>query len=141
MVVQRHIKPKATDSFCMYTAGFFDGEGSIQLTTRLLKKGECHALIVEVGNTKSTVIYTIAGEFDALEFVHTSDKSTNPKANKFTYLRLFGDNAIYFLQMLYPYLIIKKHHAEVAFLFHKSNTTEEKHGLFLEMKILNKRGK
>lgn len=98
-----------------YIAGFFDGEGTIQIKYRLLRyKGRPDAkyavfeMLLSVAQVDKT----------PLRFMQESyGGSIRTDKNGVSSLRFTGENARTFLAVITPHLIVKREEAEVALKF------------------------
>ncbi len=98
-----------------YIAGFFDGEGCVNLKvftkTSGKQKGQiCSEMTIEVSNNDFSVLKFINERFNGritkrydLKHPHT--------------LRMESKKAVHFLQNIYPYLITKKEQARIGIEF------------------------
>ena len=95
-----------------YLAGFFDGEGCIQLVNRVTKEGK--------QRSNMSVVITQAN-LDILHDIELRYKGSiyelKKTPNKCWQLVLSASNALEFLQDVVPYLIIKKEQALLAIEF------------------------
>src|ERR1700736_2301656 len=97
-----------------YTAGFFDGEGCVNIA-RYLKRGRpYHTLAVIFTNT----------DFQALEWLQrrwggnlSKPIQFNARHRPYRDLRLSAGPALPLLQAMLPYLIVKKSQGEIALAF------------------------
>lgn len=95
-----------------YLAGFFDGEGCVNITTR--GKSKQVALRVMIVNTDPTILQEIQQVYGGF--------LSKPRINKrgwkaFRQLTFVGDSAVGLLSTLLPFLRIKKRQAELAIEF------------------------
>ena len=117
----RYDKPTLTlsDIEKSYIAGFLDGEGSISLTATKRKSGRCNYTVrICIGNTNFDVMTWISERVDKpLEPVDLPRIDRRGIRLNMAFYRLviqdFGAIEV-LLQMLLPYLIVKKHQAELA---------------------------
>lgn len=103
---------------CAYVAGFFDGEGCIQIAKTSSMSVSNHVvgglgLIVNVVNTNLEVIRSIQEKFGGTLIPKSDRRRTRPAY----YLVFSGKNAAWFLHCLLPYLIVKRKQAEAALVF------------------------
>ncbi len=97
-----------------YTAGIIDGEGSIGLYIHR-GKGD-YVLRVEVGNTNEWLIQWLKFAFGGSTRLH----SGQPENHKPLWCwQIQGVKALGFLELVYPYLRLKKPQAGVAIEFQK----------------------
>ena len=103
-----------------YTAGFFDGEGCVNIA-RYLKRGRpYHALAIVFTNTN----------FQVLDWLHQRwgghltkpTQPSNPRHRPSRNLWLSAGPARPLLLAMLPYLIIKKHEVELALEFIESRS-------------------
>lgn len=94
-----------------YLAGFFDGEGSINITTRKRKHFAVeHTLSIAIGQKDGKTLDWIKDEFGGN--IHTVKRDG-------TYFWYTSNQKAYeVLKILYPYLKYKKHQAELALRFY-----------------------
>ena len=114
-----------------YIAGFFDGEGYVTISKASSK---CHSgseywLVVSMANTHKGVLDEIQKLIGGNVIFHKGDKGCKHHYR----LTLYSKRAYEFLMLVYPYLIVKKREAEVAFRYHSRNRTHRgPKGLTLE---------
>ena len=97
-----------------YTAGFFDGEGCVNIA-RYLKRGRpYHCLAIIFTNT----------DFQVLDWLHqrwggylTKPTQDSPRHRPVRNLRFSAGPALPLLRAMLPYLIIKKSQVEIALEF------------------------
>jgi len=101
--------------FLAYVAGFVDGEGCISLTLKRNKDYFTVHVKIIIANTNFAIIKLLKEKFGGY-IGHQKGV-----ANKRTVynLQLSYNRAIVFLEKIYPYLIIKRKQAELAFEFYK----------------------
>ena len=95
-----------------YAAGIVDGEGSIAISGRLKT-----ALFVTVSNSDPRVCIWLKERYGG--FVYQSPgRIRNGKQTRIIYQwRCASATAGQFLKIIYPYLVIKKEQAEIAFAY------------------------
>jgi len=95
-----------------YIAGFVDGEGSVGLTN---PRGTCSSVIVQLVNTNSEVMYYINACLPGRMYVQA-------RPGRKVIYRLYwqGQDAITVLELLLPYLVVKRRIAELALEFWRS---------------------
>jgi hypothetical protein len=112
-----YLNENISEKDLIYAAGFFDGEGTVQLNRyKRNKKGDaCYRLCVSVSNTKKEVIDWFKETFGTgcVHPIRKFKKGGNPGWRWLLYSR----RASKFLQMIYPYLKVKKDDAEIGILF------------------------
>ena len=133
------------DTELAYLAGFFDGEGTIYIQKHN-KKNKFHMrLEVSITNTS----YEVVSLFCVLGHSHHSiySNKTIPNSRLIHRIRFSGIDTIKkVLVAIYPYLFLKKRHAELIIRFcniHKKYSrilTTEELAIYTELKKLNKRG-
>ncbi len=104
-----------------YIAGIVDGEGCIGIYHRLDTKGNrSYQLCVQVGNTDKALIEWLHKSFGAYmyEHKHYSCEKIKRKLPSFVWT-IVGNQALSFLEIVHPYLRIKKEQAEIAIGFQK----------------------
>lgn len=133
-----------------YAAGIFDGEGHLsiekQSSNGIQRKKDYYTLRLIISNTSLQLINWL------LIYTNGSKQVCKKKVgHKQCYkVVLFGDNLFNFLLQVYPYLIVKKPIADIAFEFRKTvgktswNVSEEtlaiRLDLYLKAKQINKAG-
>jgi intein/homing endonuclease len=120
------IRGKHSSLKLAYLAGFFDGEGTICITRWRNKRNKSnswqHALYIRVVGTKSEIIEIFNHSF-----------SPHRKVVIHKYRKDFlsydwgcaGRNALKFLEIIYPYLKLKKLQAKLAIEFQKKKMNEK----------------
>ncbi len=99
-----------------YMAGFFDGEGCINLARRT-KRGKRCRIHISISNTNEWVIQWFHFNFGG-SIVFEDRTSENPNwQNVWRWSITSGQQALRFLQAISPYLILKKPQAELAVKF------------------------
>lgn len=133
-----------------YLAGFLDGEGHIsielQRANNINRKKDYYSLRIVISNTNIEVITWLKKTFGGNFY---KDKKIDGMKITYRY-RLFGDQLYQVLKACYPYLIVKKYHAELLFKFRETvgktgwNVSDEtlnlRKSLYLDMKRINKPG-
>lgn len=118
-----------------YLGGFFDGEGCISIV-----KGKNHlgntqySLRVIVSNTNDYVLQLYKFSFGGRIRKRKHDK---PKWRDCYSWELSSTQAYDFLKCLYPYLVIKKAEADLAFEFQENQSTYEGSNVKLNDKELS----
>lgn len=128
-----------------YTAGIIDGEGCISIIKNTTYRHKlCRFyLSVSVGNTNEWLILWLKDAYGG-SIVQTPPKKVQHKP--VLSWRVSGKLAIEFLELIAPYLQLKKLQAEVAIKFQKRKKSGFKPNMVLEeadhilMASLNKRG-
>lgn len=110
-----------------YIAGFFDGEGNINIykidtdnnTNVQQRKCPKYELTVAIYNTDKEIMDWLHSVFGGYLQVRNSKNTTNHKQEwKESYTqKLTSNQALEFLNLVYPYLRVKKKQAEVAMKF------------------------
>jgi hypothetical protein len=98
-----------------YMAGFFDGEGCINIT--ICGKNRQTVLRVYVVNTDKDILLKIQSKFGGR--LYHSDKGNNKGWKTFRCLDWRGPHAIKLLQSIYPHLLLKRPQADLAFKFYE----------------------
>ena len=164
MKSQYIIKTDVDKEICIYAAGLFDGEGSVVIAKKKPRKPTqrtTYELSVGVGVCDKEAMDRIGDEFGASPFLKNR---TKPKGKEYWSdyhsIQLHGNNAIRFLQQIYPYLRLKAKQADLAFEFQKrmngkhsrtgghlglgnplkEEELEIRHEMYLKMLELNRRG-
>ena len=109
-----------TEAQKAYLAGFFDGEGCIHIArysidTKRRGKSPFFQLSLILGNTDKTILEHIRSIFGAGNIQCTKGK--NDKTRSYYQWRIHGRKALEFLELLKPYLILKKEEAALAIEF------------------------
>ena len=132
-----------------YTAGIVDGEGTIGIYRIPHKNGKAsYILQVFVGNTNEWLIQWLRFAFGGSIVYRPSLEDSNHKPS--WVWRLTANKALRFLNLVYPYLRLKKPQADLAIKFQSPrlgqghHPTEEQRAVEEAQKIimhgLNKRG-
>ena len=114
-----------------YVAGFFDGEGCIQLCYSGMSRAtsvlaSVH-LMIQVSNNDKPILDRIQGWLGGRVVARTMAKK-KPQHKQCYYLVISGRKAAQFLNVLLPYLHVKRKQAEAAILF-----SETLHGPWKEL--------
>ncbi len=165
MKSQYNIKTDVNKDTCIYTAGLFDGEGSVVIAKKKPRRPTqkmTYELSVGVGVCNKEAMNKLGSEFGALPYLKNRTKPEGKSYwSDYYYLQLHGNNAIRFLHQIYPFLRIKAKQADLAFEFQKrvnakhsrlgghagkgnplkDGELEIRHQMYLKMLELNKRGK
>jgi len=133
-----------------YTASAIDCEGCIRLSKekdRATKNGYCYRLIVEVDNTNEVLGKFLQDNFGGWIYPKPNKKKPN---HKILYQWIIDrGNASTLLKAVLPYLLLKRHQAELAIAFQSRRKvgvalTEAEKIMddkdYEAMRILNKRG-
>jgi hypothetical protein len=132
-----------------YLAGIIDGEGAIYIVDK-----PNFNLYIEIDNTNELLMTWLGEKLGERVYPRNPIKKTleGYLVKKQFGIRISGDEAKELLKLIYPYLIIKKGHADVALSFPvhtkklgMSRSMSEKERLqqalcYLRMKKLNERG-
>jgi len=106
-----HLKGKA---LLAYVAGIIDGEGSIGLHKNTQKKNPSYTVTVYVGNTNEWLIQFLKMQFGG--YITTSSQP-NPRAKPIWRWEIRARKAYKFLELILPYLQMKRPQAELAIEF------------------------
>ncbi len=110
----------SNDLTLAYTAGLFDGEGSVVIGVGKTRAGSpLHWLQVQITSTDRSVIEWLREEFGG----HISSNSRSKLANGHRPCwawRVMSNQAKNFLELLLPHLKVKKRQAELAIAFQNS---------------------
>jgi hypothetical protein len=98
-----------------YTAGFFDGEGCINIARYLQRGRPYHTLAVIFTNTNFEVLHWLQRRWGGNVQLHPKPK--NPRWRRSAVLWLSAGPAKPLLTAMLPHLIIKKAEAEIALEF------------------------
>ncbi len=133
-----------------YVAGIFDGEGHLSIEKQSAngkeRKHDYYTLRIVIANTNLELIDWLVTKFNG-----SKQKCKKYEGYKQGYkFLLFGEKLFGFLVNIYPYLIVKKPIADVAFEFRKTvgktgwyvskETLAIRHDLYLKAKQINKPG-
>jgi hypothetical protein len=130
-----------------YAAGFFDGEGTVGID-RFRDHGYAsyrYRLRVRIPNTNAQVVQWFKDNFGGS--IADQKKSGNRKPQ--TIWSTSGNNALQFIKMISPYLLVKQPAAKVAIQYQENiqlqsrmsdSERNRRESLYLEMKQLNRRG-
>ena len=135
-----------------YIAGFFDGEGHFGIKA---PRAQHMYPILTVTNTHLGVILLIKEALERWDVVvgRVLDFPGRSGRNHKDAFRIIissrADNVVKFLDIILPYLIVKSEQAELIIQFcklrmanHSSKTFEdEEYSIYLQVKMLNRRGK
>lgn len=94
-----------------YVAGFFDGEGCVTF----LKNGKAIYVTAHLTNNDRRVLDEMHEKYGGC--VYTRLRNGDPRRKTTYSWQVSGTKAIAFLREIYPYLVIKKPQAEVAFFW------------------------
>lgn len=112
-----------------YLAGLFDGEGSISIGKRAIKKYPgvfSYRLEMLLTNTHLDSLYRIQKEIGGYVYVR---KLVEPRRKPLGYIRWENTRAVEILNELLPYLKIKLAHAKLAIDFVQTKTRTRLDGL------------
>lgn len=136
-----------------YAAGIIDGEGCIRLTKRGAAGGKGfrvgqYTLTLEVTNTDKQIIDWLVGKFGG-SVSHTGVNHRENRKEKWHW-RVAANKALYALDAIFPYLIIKRRQAKLGRRFQRyaqypgraaTPRVQALHERFYqELRVLNKRG-
>lgn len=97
-----------------YTAGIIDGEGSISLLRGESRPVQYFGLAVQVGSTTEWLLLWLESEYGGHIYKFNGNRPKSKPAWKW---RINGKFALEFLELIVPYLHIKKPQAELAIKF------------------------
>lgn len=102
-----------------YFSGFFDGEGCVYLHRKLRgEKQPSYKLQVQIGSTYFPILEWIQNTWGFGRITKESyEKRTNRKPTWFWVVH--GDKALFVIETIFPYLIIKKSDAQVGISFQR----------------------
>jgi hypothetical protein len=98
-----------------YFAGFFDGEGSAGIAehkSKSCKRGYCHELMIQISNSNKTVLLSFQQYFGGS--ICPFKAPLNLPMWRWT---ISSKKALYFLELLLPFLKVKKHQAQLGISF------------------------
>lgn len=125
-----------------YTAGIIDGEGSIQIRKNHYKTAagikESYCLRVRVVNTDKVLIDWLVRVYGGNTYEDCRKASKNEK-HLFDW-NMHSNAAYSFLQQVYPFLVIKRKQAQVAFDFMCREWYDTGESHYVEMRELNRKG-
>jgi len=121
-----------TNEYLSYIAGLFDGEGSVSI--RHNKHTGQHALHVRIAQNIEPVLRSIANNFGFEKCLYKDKEYPKYKAKRIMWRFILGNKkAAQFLNLIYPYLIIKRKQAEIGLKFqemlHSGISQDEKNRL------------
>lgn len=143
----------------IYLAGFFDGEGGLSIFKRRpigRRVNFVYYVILDIRNTNLEVLSWVKNT-TGFGSICKSDNSSKGWKDSYRWYSTTGQ-AVSILKEIYPYLKIKKGHAEVVLEFQELMDTQHKiqprgrgakvpseflslrESLYLKLKVLNKRG-
>jgi len=110
------MKPNKDDALLAYIAGFFDGEGSVVILSRLQErsKNPTYSLIVSIANTVLKPLRMLHSVYGGV--MHKAGKVV-PRQKQVYHWRLNGKRAADFLTDIRHFLIIKKRQALIGIDF------------------------
>lgn len=148
------IRGKVSTLSIQYIAGFFDGEGSINIyhikPNKWRRKNEGYEFSVYIHNTDKKIIDLFQGQFGG--YVNVRKRKTEKWKDGYDW-KLSSVQAKNFLKRIYPFLLIKKERARIVIEFQE--VKEQKRYRFGEnpkevldfyelcyqkMRLLNKKG-
>lgn len=100
-----------------YVAGLFDGEGSVYITlhrSKWCRRKQRMDLCCSLNLTNRRTIDYLASIFPSTIVVEPSRRSNRRTTYRW---RLYSKRACDFLREIYPYMVLKKNQADVAFKF------------------------
>jgi hypothetical protein len=104
--------PKMTETDNAYAAGILDGEGSIAISGRAKT-----ALCIYVGNSDPRMCVWLKERYGG-SIYQSPSRIRNGKSTRIMYQwQLASASAGAFLKAVYPYLVIKKEQADIAFAY------------------------
>jgi len=112
---------KLTEAQKAYLAGFFDGEGCIHIGTyppgvySASTISPFHQLSIMLGNTNKLILEHICSLLSAGNIQRVEGK--NSRTRPYYQWRIHGRKALEFLELIKPYLILKKKEAALAIEF------------------------
>lgn len=132
-----------------YIAGFFDGEGSVTIPMSSFKWRSSACLSISMVNTNLEILELISGTIGGnIGPPHLMGGNRKPIYS----IRWFSWDAAMVLDMLYPYLVVKRRQAEIGIKYQETfcnvytsnglplNIKEERIALGRELGKLNKKG-
>ena len=159
-------KPKPSNNgggtFIIWLAGFMDGEGSISVCRATIHRAKreinpIHTVAVDIYNTNYEILKRIKDEFGIGKVQTYSAKNRLTGGKPVYHWRATRRQALPLLQMVYPYLILKKEQAYLAIKLQQHIMCYGKNKpwgysidpkelafrdeVYFKMKTLNKKGK
>jgi len=131
--LKKNTRPEQKETDWAYLAGIIDGEGTIriklhrQFYPHLNKKYERCYVELSVANTDIR-LHAWLKEFFGGRINEDRSKRKHAGWSRCWHWSLSCSSAVHALERCYPYLVIKKHHAEVAFAFQKTVCRPGQHG-------------
>ncbi len=126
-----------------YFAGLFDGEGSISIAKYQGKNNRTPVFLLSVVITQSNQDFLQLWQtrFAIGSIYEHTKRFNNPKWSKYFDWRLTSVNALVLLEVLLPYLILKREEANIAIEFQKikSSTRHGGKGYTTPQEITDKR--
>ena len=110
--------PEITKDDAIYLAGLIDGEGCITITDSKSTSGKPnYALRLLLGNTHEGIMHWYAEVTSGV--LKFRDKSSKGKGANWWEVRLSSNHAAHIIEIIAPYLKIKRAQAEVALEFQR----------------------
>ncbi len=103
---------KLTREQLAYIAGFFDGEGCVHIGGR--RQNTSYNLEVNISNTDEDILLWLQSIYGG--YLKTVKKAKEHHIQCYNW-RLASNQAVVFLDSIYPFLILKKHQADGAIAF------------------------
>ena len=97
----------------IYTAGFFDGKGSIVIVARQTKDGRQYQVVASLVSRSSEVLETLRSAYGGRIYRDAPD-GNRARVYRLSYR---SKDATTFLKMLLPFLTVKRRAAEIAIEF------------------------
>jgi hypothetical protein len=108
-----------TETVLAYTAGLFDGEGSVVIdVTRSAIGSPCHSLRITITSTSRMLIDWLLETYEGSASNDTRSSVARGRRPCWAW-RLSADHARAFLQDIYPHLVEKRRQASLAIEFQK----------------------
>ena len=112
----------------IYTAGFFDGEGHIRYDLNIIKRPNCkvsisYSIRIRIVNTDSTVIKKLHKLWGGFVYARKTSKK-RPKV-MFDLIIVKKEDVRRFIELTYPYLVVKKSQVDKALESYKLAREED----------------
>jgi hypothetical protein len=122
-----------------YTAGIFDGEGTVIISGPTPSEPRKHRLRLAVAMTHLPTIEYLHSTWgpDLHIFTHAP---TSPRHAPWYEFRLYGKRAIAFLKVIEPYVITKAPVIAIALKYPEARTPEEREAVRQQLRYANRRG-
>lgn len=105
-----------TESELAYTAGFFDGEGTIMVRDRIQKgcRNPHHALVAKLCNTDRPILDWLQAEFGGTVSIHAHGTDLRHRLDAWSWTLGGRLQVVTFLRAIEPHLRVKRKQAQLA---------------------------